>query len=310
MALSPALQKMVKDARNRMSRSTSKMVSIKEGKTKVRILQASPDAKFWQEYGVHWIKTELKGKPVAVVGCRDAVYDEPCPICTAIEKTIESAVDDDTIALAKEWKARKRVLVNALIRSGTDASEDPVVLDLTTTTFDQILAIMEEFGTEGANVFDLDEGIDLIIERKGKGFDTEYNVMQAAKSAPVPKGTLAKMHDLLAFVEKEFFKGEETKALRAIAGVSGLSLAAPATKPLLTSATVDEDALETMAARSKPKTVAVDDDVPFDINDEPAPPRKAAPAGSKPKADKDFGAPIEEEELDTLLSELDGIIAD
>lgn len=267
MALSPSLMAAIKGAKAKHSRGgLTKIVKVKEGKTKVRILPGlGEDGIFWQDLGIHWIKQEKNGKPVAVVGCHDHTYEQPCPVCTAIDKALKSATDDTEVELYKEWGARKEVLVNALIRSGSDASEDPVVLSLTSTTFAAILSVIEEYADEMGNILDPDTGIDFVIERAGKGLDTKYTVMPAPKSTAVPKAALDKRIDLAEFVQTEFF-GKDTKALNAIASISGVTPAiSHATKAMLTGPsakivdvepTEDEPPFETAPVVSKKSTPA------------------------------------------------------
>ena len=253
---------LIKGAKNKFSRSTGNAYKIKEGKTRIRILpvqSASPLAvpgQFWMESGVHWIKTEANGKPVAVVGNSLIVYGTASPVEQAIERAIKSATSDDDLKLMKEWKAKTTILVNALIRSGSDASEDPVPLELTPTTFGKVLSMMDEYEAEAGNILDYKTGFDFTIERNGKGLNTEYTVMPHQTAKPVSKDSVDKAIDLFAFVEKEFFRGDETKAITAISNMSGIStaglvgVAGPRTAGLLTrsSATVEDASLEAAAA--------------------------------------------------------------
>jgi hypothetical protein len=247
--LSPELLKLVKSSKNKHSRA-GKSVSLGEGKTTIRVL-ANPDgSQFWFDLGVHWIKTELNGKPVAVVGCHDEVYGQPCPICTAIAKATEAATSDDEIKLIKEWKANKTVLVNALVRSGSSKSDEPQVVELKSSVWGQISGMIAEYMEADKDLLSLSEGQDFVVERRGRGIDTKYTVMLAPRSEPVKKEVLEGLHDLKAWVESQFFRGDETKALTAIAQVSGINvngltrLAAPAPRSALLTkpATVVEDA--------------------------------------------------------------------
>lgn len=304
MALSPELQKLFKDTRSKLSRSTTRTYQIKEGKTRIRILQDPAKPKFWAELGVHWVKTEANAKPVAVVGCHDITYEDECPVCAAIEKSIHGAADDDTLKLFKEMKARKRILVNALVRSGADASPDPVIVDLTPTTFTSILSIADEYGEDIGNIFDAAGGIDLTIERKGKGFDTEYNVIPAPKSDPVDPKVIARMHDLDEFIKSEHFRGEESKAIRAVnqlAGVSSMSLVGgAATAGLLTTSGTVEDldltAIDPLGAASAPAEVAKAAAVAPAAEEKASAPAEAAASGD-----------MDTSELDALLSDLEGL---
>ncbi|TXM96262.1 hypothetical protein FV222_18650 [Methylobacterium sp. WL103] len=318
MALSPEMMKLIKGAKNRFSRGGGKTVKIKEGKTTVRILQT--ELQFYRELGVHWIKDEA-GKVTAVVGCSDVVYGRPCPIDAAIEKAAKVASDDAMVKLIAEWKTRKSVLLKALIRDGSDGSPDPQILEVTPTTFGSIMAMVEEYGSD-TDPFDADEGMDFIITRSGKGKDTEYKVMPKLKGAErVTKDQMAKAKelDLDAFIEKEFFRGDENKALTSISEIAGISLAiAPPARAagLLTgkSASVADDtddsplpderpATKPAARRPAPAPVAEIEEVEPEeevVEVKPAP--KAAPkAAAKP-------APVaveDDADLQGLLDDLD-----
>ncbi len=318
MAMNPAMLALIKGAKNKYSRSQTNTVKIKEGKTTVRILPYSTreNGQFWAELGVHWIKTDRNGKPVAVVGCHNEVHNAECPVCNAIEKSIKSATDDESLATYKEWKTKRGVLFNALIRSGTDASEDQAqILELTGTTAGKILNMIEEYALSDIDLTDLKEGMDFIVERKGKGFETEYTVMPAPKSKPVNKAALETCHDLDAYIAKEFFRGDETKALNAISDMSGVAVAIGGTRAagLLTgkSASVEDDMdLEKhepkVAPKAAPKKVAavVDDEDESDPLP-PAKPAKAA-AAAKPAAKKEE-TELDDEDVNSLLSELDDL---
>ena len=265
MALDPALMALVKNAKNKYSRGGNS-VKLKEGKTTLRVLQKGNE-KFWAELGVHWIKTEKDGKPVAVVGCNDEVHSEPCAICTAIAKASAPGVisSDEELAIVKEWKTKKGVLVCALVRSGSDASEEPQIVELTGTTFSQILSTVETYDADDINILSPTDGIDFVIERSGRGFDTTYRVMTAPKSKPVPAGVLDRLPDLAAHIEKEYFRGDEKKALLAIGNFSGvdlsrLAIAAPrAPAGLLTSSVVEDaeinEIVEDAVAEEEPAVV-------------------------------------------------------
>jgi gp32-like DNA binding protein len=247
--LSPELLKLVKSSKNKHTRAGNS-VQLKEGKTTIRIIPNTDGSQFWADLGVHWIKTEIKGKPVAVVGCHDEVYGQPCPVCTAIAQATAAATSDEEIALIKEWKANKTVIVNALVRSGPDKSEDPQIVELKSSVWGQISGMIAEYAEADVDLLDLLKGQDFVVERRGRGQnDTKYTVMLAPKSEPVKKDVLERVHDLKGWIESQFFRGDETKALTAIANVTGVSvsasarLAAPARSALLTKpAAVVEDA--------------------------------------------------------------------
>ncbi|MBO6507561.1 MAG: hypothetical protein JJ979_03585 [Roseibium sp.] len=289
MALSPALKKMVSNAKKKYARADGKTVKFAEGKTTFRLLAEDFNVPFWRDLGVHWIRTEKNGKPVAVVGCNSETYDKPCDVCAAIEVAAREAVDDETLDLVKSMKARRVILVPALVRKapGDAASDDPQILEMTPTTWSKILEIIDEYGEE-TDVFDLKDGLDFVVTRTGKGLDTEYTVMPAPKSQPVDAAVLKNLPDIDQYIESNFFRGEEQKALNAIATVSGGATALPtaSSKKLLTNATVDDD----------------DED---EVEVEEVKPTKARKTKSAPKVEDE----VDEDDLDND-AEVDALLDD
>lgn len=268
MALNPALLAAIKGAKAKHAGPKGKIVGLKEGKNRVRILpNPDPELPFWHDLGVHWIKPEKNAKPMAVVGCHDHTYDKPCPICVAIDKAAKLTTDDDELEVIKEMTARKQVLVNALMRNGENPN-DPVVLGLTSTTFSNLCSIIEEYAEEFGDVLDLKNGLDFVIERTGKGLDTKYSIMPAPKSEAVGKDVMSRIVDLKEFVSQEYFRND-TKALNAIAEITGVApVVSHATKAMLTG----------------PKAKIVE----ADAEELPAPtPRKKPAPAPEPEADVD-----------------------
>lgn len=309
MALSPALQRLVSQGQNKYSRSTGSRIKPKEGVNRYRILIPNVNAAFWQDLGVHWIKAELegKGKPVAVIGCRDVVFQEPCELDTAIDAAIASAIDEESKKLYESWRARKTVLLNVLDRSKASTDHDKVqILEITTGTFGAILGLIDQFAQEDEDITDAENGLDITITRTGTGLQTEYTVNTApGKSKPVTKEHLAGCHDLLDHVNKEFFKGEEPKALNFIAQVAQINiprLGKPKTPTAaLTSkaAVVEEEEEEVVGAADV-------DEVEVET---PAPKTTKTTAAST--ARKPAPAPVEEalndDDLEDVLADLDSI---
>lgn len=320
MAMSAEVLALVKGAKSKYTRNTGRAVKLKEGRTRIRLLKAPDQAKFWADLGVHWIKTSATGKPVAVVGCEDEVHEKPCAICTAAAKAVEAVSDDESLKVVKDWKTKKSILVNALIREGpSDASDDtPVVLELTPTTFGSILSVMEEWGAD-VDPFDLVEGVDFVIERKGRGLDTEYTVTPAHKSKPVNKDVLNRLINLDEFITKEFFRGDERKALAAIQATTGVSVAtlsAPgagtygASSPAALASRdsvieeIDDGEIEEIASIDESSEASA----PVETSAETAAtPSVAVSEPSSAEKDKSFGEPLEDDDMDDILKELEGI---
>lgn len=331
MGLNPAMLALIKGAKAKHSRGNAKTYRCKTGRTQVRIIGMG-DTEFWADVGVHWIKNE-SGKVEAVVGCHDHTYEKPCPVCAAAEKAAKASTNDDQLAVVKEWKTKKTVLVNALIRkfnnAPTENPNDPQILELPPSAFTQLLSMMEEYADEYGDVLDPNTGMDFVIKREGEGIGTEYTVIPAPKHEAVPKAALAKLHDLHAYIESEYFPpGKETKALNSIAAVSGITpTISHATSRMLSGPgkIIDADVEEIPAPPKRPAPkLLVDDEPPFDTEEvaeeaPPPPPKKpaakataaAAPKKPAPKveepADDDFNAALPDDEINSLLDDLDGI---
>lgn len=290
--MSPALLALVKGAKNKYGRSDGKIIKFKEGKTTFRVLpfqvEDGEPGQFWFETAVHWIKTETNGKPVAVCGCDAVVHSTSCKVCSAIELAKPSAVSDEDAKLIKEWNAKKGVLIQVLILSGSDASPDnPQIVELTPTTFSQVMSVMEEYSSQ-CDITDPQTGMNLVVERSGKGLDTKYQIMTTPTGPKtVAKGVMEKCVNLKELVEKEFFRGDEVKAITAISNMTGISLtgiSAPRNNALLTSAAAKVEDVEIVSAPKvvKPtmadkKELAALNEIDPEVLDE-TPPFEVAPA--------------------------------
>ncbi|CAO3459973.1 hypothetical protein [Azospirillum argentinense] len=320
MAMNADMLALIRAAKAKHSRGgLTKTIKPTDGKTTIRVLppwDGKPDSPFWQDVGLHWIKPDADAKPVAVAGCFDHTYDQLCPICQMIDKAKKSADDDDQIKVMKEWDSKKSVLVNVIVRTGPNAKDEVQIMELSSTTFGAICAIIDEY-SEDYDVLDPDNGLDFVIERTGKGKETRYNVMPAPKSKPVTKAQLDQLFNLAEFVETEHFAGgRDTKALNAIADLSGVApvalsgkARAALTGPKATIVDAEvEDVTETAPPKRpapKPAPVA-DDEPPFEVETPPARPaaRPAVKAAPKP-------APADEldDDLSGILDDLDSLDA-
>ncbi|MBX4911405.1 hypothetical protein HJA82_29265 [Rhizobium bangladeshense] len=316
MALSPALQKLVSNGANKYSRSTGERIKPKEGINRYRILVPDVNAQFWADLGVHWIKPEVegKGKPIAVVGCSDVCFQEPCEIDTAIIAALANANDEESKKLYESWRARKTVLLNVLDRSKGSTDPDKVqILELTTGTFGAVLGIIQQYAEENEDILDANAGMDISITRAGKGLNTEYTVNVApGKSQPVTKAHLQGCHNLVDHIKKEFFRGDEQKALNFIGQVAQINIprlgnktptAALTSRAAQVDPEVDADALADAADLSE---------APFDV-EEQAPVKAAAAtttkASSKPAAPavEEDAVVLDDNDIDDVLADLDSI---
>lgn len=319
MALSPELRKLVSGASNKYSRSSGTRIKPKEGVNRYRILV--PDRKnapwipangqFWADLGVHWIKAGENEKPIVVLGCESTVYQRPSRIAPLIDQAINSAIDEESKKLFQSWKAKLSVLVNVLDRSkGSPNPDEPQILELTPTTWGAVMGMIQQYDDEGEDILDAESGMDIIITRTGKGLNTQYSVNVApGKSQPVPAAALKGCHDLLSHIEKEFFRGEEDKAIAAIGQIAGINV------PRIggPSRGTPTAALTSAASQVEDAEVTEDEDLSVveELEEEEAPANKkkaetkseAKPAAAPKPAEVDD----DEVDLDDVLGDLENL---
>lgn len=240
-----ALLQLISKAKSKYT-STDDAIRPKEGKNRYRILaptkeQASwvgPDGEFWQDVGTHWIKSDVNGKPLAVVGDAATCFGEFNPLEAVIEKAIASAVGEEETKLAESWRSNRRVLLNVLDNSDAKhPSTTPQVLELSRTTWGSILEQASNFAAQGYNIFDQNTGIDIIITKTGRGINTKYDVsvmplMPGQTPTPVSDEIMEQCVNLPEWVRSKYFKGEEQKAIEIIAQTAGIAV--PGAGPALT----------------------------------------------------------------------------
>lgn len=366
VGLSDAMREMMARKKASYAKGGDKAYKLKEGKTRIRVLpfeiEQNGETKIWADFGVHWIKTSKNGKPAAVVGNSLICHGAASQVEAMVDEALSIAKDqgdEAMVELFQEMRARKAVLINALIQDGADKSDAPKLVELTPSCWGDALGTILTYHEEGVDILDLNEGSDFIIERAGKGLDTTYTVMTAPKASKVAKDVMSKCIDPLAYIEKEFFRGDEPKAFMAISNLTGLPApGAPKTSLLTSTAASRPAALSAPKATPAPasrKALAtvvedapvIEDVVPEEPIEEAAPEvpaeddeeaaleaalaaaraKKAAaakatpaakptakPAAAKPAAKvmtapptapDTFGEPLESDEIEAALADLD-----
>lgn len=289
---------LLKDKQQQLaSRNRAKTAKIPDGRSRWRILpswRGGGDDQFWHDFAAHYVKN-AKGEMQAVYVCVDKTYGRPCEICDAVAHAVKHATDDATMELLAQAKANGRVLVNAIHLDGPNPTTVQI-LELAPTAFGMIVGIAAEYEEAGESIFDVTAGKDLVITREGAGKQTKYSVMPAAKTTPVGKDVLTKLHNLDDYVKQESSE-QHLRAINAVRNVSG-ALPAPAGTSLSTRA----------GAGGLPAgAVIVEDEYAT------APPPAKATAAPKPAAAKaaaPAAAPVAEAstgdaELDDLMAQLD-----
>lgn len=234
----------------------AKTVKPEDGRSRWRVLPSwrkpgSENAEqFWHDFGAHYIK-DASGELKAIYICAEKTFGKPCSICASVQHAIKNTHDDEMVKLLQESRSTGRVLVNAL-HVDSETPNDPKILEIPPSVFENMLNIIDEWGVK---VLDLQEGMDFVIERSGKGKNTKYSVQVAAKSAAVDPAVMKKVQNLDEYVAQENAE-QEARALsnfRQVAGLlpaAGVSGAAPSAAPAL--------------AASKPSSLS---DMAFDEDD-------------------------------------------
>jgi hypothetical protein len=281
-----ALKELVTQKRRQLEQQSgrrARTVKATQGKNRFRILPGwrdNGDETFWHDFGQHFVKTE-SGELRAVYICTARTYGRSCEICDAIARGMSNAHSDGLIKALGEAKAKLRVLVNALHIDGDDPTT-PIILELTSTTFEKVLDVMSEYD----DMLDPKVGSDIIINRTGAGLNTEYSVVVGRNSKPVPAAALKALPNLDEYVAQEYDEGRN-KALSQVAQVSGLMPAAALSSPHVVNAPaadlddiLDEDTEVEEPTRATATNGAAQDDEPARTRNPAAPLPAAEPIPS------------------------------
>lgn len=213
---------LMKAAKAKMNSGTQRTNKPADGKSVWRILpslDAEDAGAFYRVFGQHWVK-DAAGKLQTVVVCDDITFDKPCAVCTALTKAKMSA-DADTVKLLDESYPKRTYLMNAVYVDGPGADQKTHVLEVGKKVMDGILSIASDlFADEGVMFVDAAAGVDIIINRSGKGLTTTYTVSNRSQkvSKPVAPAELLARVDLDAFVTEESTTKRQ-KALDTMAGM-------------------------------------------------------------------------------------------
>lgn len=295
-----SLQELLKKKRQDIAAKSGqreKAAKIPDGKSIMRVLptwRKDGSEQFWHDYGMHWIKDD-KGELKATYVCVDKTFNRPCDVCEAINRAYDHASDDLQIKALDQSKSRNRILINVLFRAGAgvDATK-PVFVEVSPTMFGQIIDIAEEYG----DIIDPNDGLDLIVNKTGRGMDTKYTIQPCPpkKNQPVvDQAILDQMIDLDEWVNQEYEAGQ-IKALNAINSTVGLI---SADKPV---GALSHDGKGEFGADD-------DDDDMSDILDADYEEVevKAEKVSDKPASSAPVNQSVDDDELDDLLGDLEAL---
>ena len=145
----------------------------KAGRNVIRILPGAGKMGdfFWQDVGSHYPPGSNKG-----FICPDFTIGEKCPICEFADSLFQAG-DDESKDLARNLKKRKQFWMNIIDREDEDRGVQ--IYKPGTTVFQAIAALIND--PDYGEIYDPDNGQDVIIKRAGTGIDTKYDVMVRPK---------------------------------------------------------------------------------------------------------------------------------
>lgn len=214
-----ALRKKMQEVKNRGGGGAD-FWSPKDGRNVIRILPAKEGQEFYSEARVRY---NVGPKKRMVTVPMDSSPDN-CPIHAYVDELYKSGDADDE-KLAKKMKASNRYYFNIIDRSVEEGEEGygkVQVFGCGTTIFTDILGIIVD--PDYGDITDPEEGFDLIINKSGKGLQTEYKTharpKQTAIGIPDWKEKLADLQkiatpksydDRLAILNGEEESGDDEK---------------------------------------------------------------------------------------------------
>ena len=158
---------------------THGFMTLDEGRNIVRILPEVHSMDFFfQTVGRHY----MPNKKNFYCSNFTSEGELTCPICELVSQ-LYKAGDKSSRALAGQIRVRKQYWMNVIDRS--NESRGPLMLTPGVTIFNSIVAMISD--PDWGDITDVDEGIDLIITRTGKGLDTSYEVMGKRNPSPLSK---------------------------------------------------------------------------------------------------------------------------
>jgi hypothetical protein len=145
-----------------------------EGRNVIRVLPAVGDMDFFfQTVGRHYLPNK------ETVYCPQFTSEKelPCPICDLVNE-LYAAGDKASKELASNIRVSKRYWMNVIDRDNEDAG--PLIFTPGVTVMNALASYIND--PDYGDIFDEVDGLDMIIERTGKGLSTEYQVKASRKS--------------------------------------------------------------------------------------------------------------------------------
>lgn len=147
------------------------------GKSTIRILPPTKDMEFFfSSVGRHFFPNRKYA--MCPKFCTDG--ELPCPICEITDQLYKGTKADRE--LAKELARKKSFWMNVVVRD-KNGDHGPYIWSPGPMAFGQIINLIND--VDYGEVYDVDAGYDLTIEKTGEGLKTEYSVLPRPKQTPL-----------------------------------------------------------------------------------------------------------------------------
>ncbi|PHM52349.1 regulator [Xenorhabdus hominickii] len=200
-----------------------------------------PNGVFYQQFGMHFVKTKEDGKDKTVATvCKTATYGESCEICEAVmeAKAIYKG-NKDMEEMINEIRSSQRYLVNGTVTPTPDMTSISAaqLIELPQTVFEDLMkSIEEDMADEIGLPLDVKVGYCFKVERTGAGRETKYSVSPVRKDgkAAIPANLFSTMHNLENFANGQVDANKLAIASKAVSSLTGVSVAVSSTLALPT----------------------------------------------------------------------------
>lgn len=168
-------------------------MKLATGRNVVRIMPGRPGAKWAVLVHQHYVRPGGATKPI-VFACPRVHAKQQCPSCDMADKLRDSGNPAQS-ERAYEFAPKLRVFCNAVSRK--EPERGVLVLAFGKQVYEQLIAIRTNEVGGGDFTDPTPNGFDVVIEKKGEGKKTEYNVVPSRKESALGNDEwLDQMHDL------------------------------------------------------------------------------------------------------------------
>lgn len=175
-------KKILEDLKKKSKGSNNEFITFDIGDTRTRVLPGHPNMEAFFVSVPHHRKG--KGSDFVKVRCFNSEPgDDTCLICPELEELRDSEDKEDKKAY-KEQMAKDSFFFSAIQRADDPKNDKMGLVECGTQLLEGVLTLLcnPEYGDD---TLDAVKGVDLIVNKSGKGMDTEYKVTPSRNSTPI-----------------------------------------------------------------------------------------------------------------------------